>query len=148
MKLARSLIQRVASGFEGTELGDPRRTARVVRVVRRIARQPSAPLPLALGCESEVEGAYRLMNNPSVTFEALMSVQAEIARQRAAEEKSVLVLHDTTDCSFPHLPDREIGYLHTGKSGFRLHLSLVVAERDRRPLAVAHAETIHRPTRS
>lgn len=147
MKLARSLIQRVTSGFERTALGDPRRTSRVVRVASRIARQPSAPLPLALGCESEVEGAYRLANNPHVTFEALMSVQAEIARQRAAEEKSVLVLHDTTDCSFPHLAAKEIGYLQTGKSGFRLHLSLVVAERDRRPLAVAHAETIHRRRR-
>jgi hypothetical protein len=148
MKLARSLVQRITSVFRGTKLGDPRRTARVVRVVERVARQPSAPLPLALGTESEVEGAYRLMNNRRVTFEALMAMQGEIARQRAAEEKSVLVLHDTTDCSFAHLSPQEIGYLQTGKSGFRLHLSLVVAQADRRPLAVVHAETIHRASRS
>jgi Transposase DNA-binding/Transposase DDE domain len=148
MKLPRSLVQRVTAGFRRTKLGDPRRTARLVRVVGRIARQPSAPLPLALGAESEVEGAYRFMNNRRVDFDALIAVQGEIARQRAAEEQAVLVLHDTTDCSFAHLSAQEIGYLQTGKAGFRLHLSLVVAEAERRPLAVAHAQTIHRASRS
>jgi hypothetical protein len=148
MKLPRSLVHRVSGVFRRTKLGDPRRTARAVRIVERIARQPSAPLPLSLGSESEVEGAYRFVNNRRVTFEALIAMQGEIARQRAGEEQAVLVLHDTTDCSFPHLSAQEIGYLQTGKPGFRLHLSLVVAEKDRRPLAVAHAETIHRSARS
>jgi hypothetical protein len=43
----------------------------------------------------------------------------------------------------------EIGYLQTGKAGFKLHLSLVVdANVWRRPLGIVHAETLHRAQRS
>jgi len=106
-------------------------------------------LPDALGSEAEIEGAYRLMNNRSVTFEALVAAHADGTRQRAEEAADVLVLHDTTDCTFPHLDAKEIGYLQTGKAGFRLHLSLVVDARSwRRSLGVISAETVHRPKRS
>jgi hypothetical protein len=96
-----------------------------------------------------VEGAYRLMNNREVTFSALMQGHAEGTVQRATESSSVLVLHDTTDASFPHLDPHEVGYLQTGKAGFRFHVSLVLdATRWRRPLGAIHGETIHRSKHS
>lgn len=113
----------------------------------RMARRPNAPLPAALGSDAAVQGTYRFMNNRQVEFETLIAVQAEMTRQRAEEEgyRDVLVLHDTTDCSFAHLDPEGIGYLNTGKAGFRLHASLVVdAVGWRRPIGVVAAETIHR----
>ncbi len=89
------------------------------------------------------------MNNERVDFAALLASHSEQTRQRAERVKRVLVLHDTTDCSFPDLDPDEIGYLQTGKAGFRLHLSLVLeAQNWRRPLGVIHAEPLFRPRRS
>ena len=119
------------------------------KVVARITQAPSAPLPVAMGTSAELEGAYRIINNPHVTFDALLAAHAEATRVRAETAGKVLVIHDTTPCSFPQLDPREIGYLTTGKAGFPLHLSLVLdAESWRRPLGVIHAEALFRAKRS
>lgn len=149
MELPQDAMSRIDSDFARAKLGDPRRTRRAQAVARQLARLPSAPLPEALQCDADVEGAYRLMNNREVTFSALMQAHAEGTVQRAIEACSVLVVHDTTDASFPHLDPREVGYLQTGKAGFRFHVSLVLdATKWRRPLGAIHGETIHRPRHS
>src|SRR5262249_27222401 len=149
MKLPRRSVDRVLKNFSNLDLGDPRRVKRVRRVVAKMARAPRAPLPDALGGDAQLLGAYRLANNRRVNFDQLMEVQTEIARQRAEEAGSVLVIHDTTTCTFPHLDPKEIGYLHTGKAGFLLHYSLVVDGKEwRRPLGVIHAEVLFREKRS
>jgi hypothetical protein len=146
MKIPSYSIERVTDDFSAAKLGDPRRTHRVQKVAARLVQAPSAPLPVALGTTAELEGAYRLMNNEHVTFDALMAAHAEATRERAELAKSVLVIHDTTPCTFPHVDPNELGYLTTGKPGFPLHLSLVLdAESWRRPLGVVHAEALYRP---
>lgn len=98
---------------------------------------------------AELEGAYRIINNRRVTFEKLLSAHAAAVRERAESANEVLVIHDTTPCSFPHVDPAEIGYLTTGQAGFPLHLSLVVdATQWRRPLGVIHAEALFRPAPS
>ncbi len=146
MKLQEEGVARCGSVWQFADLGDPRRTRRAVLTAELMARRPGAPLPIALGDDAAVQGAYRLVNNARVNFDLLIGVQAEITRQRAEElGGAVLVLHDTTDCSFAHLDPDEIGYLSTGKAGFRLHASLVVdAHAWRRPIGIVAAETVHR----
>lgn len=117
--------------------------------MERVARAPSKSLPAAVADDAELQGAYRLMNNPAVTFAAMLGSQTQATTRRAEEARDVLVLHDTTDCSFPHLDPTELGYLNTGKAGFRLHVSLVVqADGSKRPLGVIHAETLFRAKKS
>ena len=147
MKLQADSVSRCTTIWEEADLGDPRRTRRLVRAAACMARRPSAPLPAALGTDADVQGMYRLMNNWRVDFRTLVVVQSEMTRLRAEEEANgdVLVLHDTTDCAFRCLDPDEIGYLNTGKAGFRLHASLVVhAMGWRRPIGIVAAETIHR----
>jgi Transposase DNA-binding/Transposase DDE domain len=149
MKLPRRSVERVVAPFASAELGDPRRTRRLMRVAERLAQAPAKSLPAAVGNDAELQGAYRLMNNAGVTFEAVLAPQVEATALRAQEIRKVLVLHDTTDCSFPNLDPAELGYLNTGKAGFRLHLSLAVdGDGSRRPLGVIHAETMFRARRS
>jgi hypothetical protein len=150
MKLPNDLVARAVGEFDGLELGDPRREARLRQVVAKVARRPTASMPVALGREAEVQGAYRLMNNEHVSFEALLDAHSDKTRQRAETAQRVLVVHDTTDCSFPHLDPEEIGYLQTGKAGFLLHLSLVLdaSNGQRRPLGVIHAQPLFRSKRS
>jgi hypothetical protein len=146
MKTSVPGVDRAVASFRGVDLGDARLTDRLESTVARIARSPSVPLPEALETDAAVQGAYRLMNNRRVNFDVLIAVQAEMTRQRAEEAGDVLVIHDTSDCSFATLDPEELGYLNTGKAGFRFHASLVVdGQAWRRPLGIVAGETIHRP---
>jgi hypothetical protein len=149
MELSDGAVERITGDFATAALGDPRRTRRAQISVAQLAKKPSASLPEAMGGEAALEGVYRFVNNRRVTFDGLLHAHSEATASRAAESGAVVVVHDTTDATFPELDAKEIGYLPTGKAGFLVHVSLVLdASCWRRPLGVIHAETIHRPQRS
>lgn len=149
MNIPSIAIKRVKNDFGRAQLGDPRRTRRVQRVAVKLAKAPATPLPDAMGCSADLEGAYRIVNNPRVTFEKLVAAHAAGTQARAEAAGNVLVIHDTTPCTFEHLDPKEIGYLTTGKAGFPLHLSLVIGATSwRRPFGIIHAEALFRPKRS
>jgi hypothetical protein len=145
MKITRGSAEQLLAELVGATLGDPRRNARAARIVEKLTDDPSRSLPAALGKDADVQGCYRFVNNPEVCFDALHAGHAAATGQRARAAGEVLVLHDTTHCSFEHLDPEELGYLPTGKAGFHLHLGLVLdGSTWKRPLGVIHAETIHR----
>lgn len=139
MKLPNSSIQRVMEAFEGLKLGDPRRERRVRHTAAKLAKRPAASLPEAMQTEADLEGAYRLANNEAVEPKLLFDALAVATAKRAAVAGDVLVIHDTTTCSFPDTDPKEVGYLNTGKAGFFMHSALVLdAGSWKRPLGVAH----------
>jgi hypothetical protein len=145
MKISEDCVARIVGEHLGATLGDERRMRRLLQVVEKMARDPGLSLPKALGSDAAVQGCYRLMNNPEVTFEAVHASHAAATAARAAEAQRVLLLHDTTSCTFRNLDPEELGYLPTGHAGFLLHVGLVLAADEwKRPLGVIHAETIHR----
>jgi hypothetical protein len=145
MKLSRSSVERVASVFEGVDLGDPRRVQRLTETVRKLAGHPDATLPEALGSDAALEGAYRLANNERVSFDVLNAAHAEVTAKRARKAGKVVAIHDTTTCQFGHADPEEVGYLNTGKAGFMAHYTLVVnANGSRRPLGITYLEPIFR----
>lgn len=144
MELPQSSVDRVVADLCDAELGDPRRTARLQRVASKLAECPQRSLPDAMGSEAELEGAYRLINNPRVSMEALDAAHARQTASRAVREGVVLAIHDTTPCQFSHADPAAVGYLNTGKPGFNLHYSLVVGADSRRPLGTSYVEPIFR----
>jgi hypothetical protein len=141
MKLPKSSVERVGQALQRAELGDPRRKKRLTKTVARLARKPRASLPEAMQSESDLEGAYRLANNAAIEPQQLFDALAEAAAERARVAGDVLVIHDTTSCTFEHADPEEVGYLSTGKAGFYPHCSLVVEGNAwRRPLGVVHLE--------
>jgi Transposase DNA-binding/Transposase DDE domain len=144
VKLSKVSVERAAAVFAGLDLGDPRRTQRVTRIVANLASNPEASFPKAMGSEAEIEGAYRLMNSNRVTMEALNDAHAEITARRAVEAKIVVAIHDSTTCEFAHGDPETIGYTNTGKAGFLVHYTLVVSAGERRPLGVVHVEEVVR----
>lgn len=148
MKLSADAVARVSSQMSRAQLGDPRRSRRLARVAAKLAAAPTSSIPHALEGDAEVQAAYRLVNNHRVTFEAVLTPHIEATVEDAREVREILLVHDTTDCSFPTLDPEEIGYLQTGKAGFRLHFTLALDwERWRRPLGVIHAEPVFRTKR-
>jgi hypothetical protein len=145
MKLSKSSVDRVLTAFAKLDLGDPRRTRRVVRTVENLASNPRASFPEAMGSEADIEGAYRLMNSCHVTMEALNEAHSEVTAKRALAAGRVLAIHDTTTFEFKHADADEVGYLNTGKAGFLAHYTLVVnADDSRQPLGIAHVEDFRR----
>jgi len=99
--------------------------------------------------EAELEGTYRFANNLAIEPLELFNALAASAAAAAEVAGAVLVVHDTTDCSFEQADPDEVGYLSTGKAGFFAHCALVLeANTWRRPLGVVHVETISRKERS
>lgn len=149
VELDKSAVSRILGEFDEIDLGDPRRTRRLLQFIEELAKRPDSSLPEALGSDAHLEGAYRFLNNDNFDFDDLLEGHREQTIARAEQAGDVLVLHDTTTCHFDHADPRELGYLPTGKAGFFAHVGLVVdAGRDRRPLGVLHVEPYWREKRS
>jgi hypothetical protein len=110
------------------DLGDARLNARRNRLVTVLERSPDAGFPEACGSDSEAEALYRFLRNQRVSLAAIVEphVTATAARCRGLEE--VLVIHDTTEMSFPGLQPRTgLTPLGPERQGFWCHAALAVS---------------------
>lgn len=83
--------------LEGLDLGDERRNSRARQVVAALQAAPAAGFPCAMGSTAKREGFYRLVNNDSVSLQALVAphrAQA-IARMCQAGERPVVAIDKT-----------------------------------------------------
>ena len=67
-------LEDIASEYRGAVLGDQRRSERLERIGRDLARNPGLSFPEAMRTEGQLEGLYRFLNNDEVTFEAVHPV--------------------------------------------------------------------------
>jgi hypothetical protein len=112
--------------FDGCELGDRRRTKRVVKLAAQAAMMPDASTPKQTEGWSDCKAAYRLFAQPAVTFEAVTA--PHYARTRAVSAGVWLVLNDTTEISLGY--DRQlqsVGRVGNDARGFFLHSALLVS---------------------
>lgn len=145
MELSSSSVRRIVEDLNRADLGgDPRRTARLEKVVARLASNPSATLPDMVESEAELQGMYRLVNNSRVTMSALHAAHAAATAVRAGQEQRVLAIHDTTPIACRHANPANVGFLNTGKPGFYAHYTLLVSEASRLPLGASYLETLVR----
>ena len=84
----------------GGDLGDDRLNARRDRLIDVLEQSPDTGFPAACASDGDVEALYRFLRNPRVSLRAVLEphLAATQARCRALDE--VLVIHDTTECSF------------------------------------------------
>jgi hypothetical protein len=137
-----SVIQWSQLNFGKCQLGDKRRTKRLVQVAEQIGNNPAASLPNQIERWSDLKAAYRLFDGDKVTFEAIARPHWELTKQAASGR--CLVIGDTTEFDFGK--DREIdGIGPTGNGsgqGFLLHNALLVSAESEEILGVA-GQTIH-----
>src|SRR5262245_23494545 len=104
--------------FGAADLGDARRTARLVQIADAIARRPQGSLPDKLHSPAALKALYRLMNHPTVTHEAVLQAHYEQTRQAiAACPGVVLLVHDPTEINLTSKRSLhpELGQLGDGK---------------------------------
>lgn len=112
--------------FGACDLGDVRRTRRAVQTAAMFAADSSGSTPEQTEVWSDCKAAYRLIDNPHVTFRGLAEPHWQQTRARARGH--YLLIGDTTVISFDG--NRQIsgmGIVTSGNAqGFLLHSALMV----------------------
>ncbi len=112
--------------FSALNLGDERLDRRARRCLRHLDAAPNHSFPVALADKADLEAFYRLVNNEVVDLEDLLAPHRECSWRRGRAGRPGLVLHDTTELSFPGETPRE-GLHWTGhRSVMHAHISLLV----------------------
>jgi Transposase DNA-binding/Transposase DDE domain len=146
--MATTLKHDVLGEFSDLILPDKRLVDRVLKFVTAASMAPAESFPDMLEDVAGLEGAYRLLSNKRVTFDALHEPHKARVAERGRQAGSVVVAHDTSDVKTPWAEAAEVGYLNTGEAGYRAHVSLALSiESDRpvRPLGALCVQPIFRP---
>lgn len=82
--------------FGDADLGDVRRTARLVQLASVLGAQPSASLPEATDDAASLKAAYRFFDNDYVRAEAMLKSHVRSTKARLQTVPLVLAVQDTT----------------------------------------------------
>src|SRR3989440_5498067 len=88
--------------FGGVQLHDRRRTRRTVQAASSLAENPLGSLPAQRHTWKETKAVYRWLDEPDVTFAALMHPHFHQTRHQANASAVVVVVQDTTDIDLSH----------------------------------------------
>jgi hypothetical protein len=132
--------------FAQVELGDQRRNQRALEVAAKMAAQPQTSLPAQMQSRSALRAAYRLLNHPEVTMDALLEPHRRQTLAQAAAVALVLFIEDTTELDFTaHPATKNLGPIGDGRGrGLLLHSTLAVTPDDQAILGLAHAQVVVR----
>jgi hypothetical protein len=128
--------------FADCQLGDKRRTKRLIKMAEQVADNPSASFPEQMERWGDLKAAYRLFDQDDVTFEAIARPHWEQTKQ--VPPGRYLVLDDTTELDFGVHRDID-GLAPTGNGGgrgFLLHNGLLVHAANQEIIGVA-GQAIH-----
>ena len=118
--------QWATDNFCRCDLGDKRRTARLVSMASSVLSHPSGSYPTQMPQWKDLKASYRLLSRPEVTHEAITEQHFAQTRQRSSGR--YLVLNDTTEFDFGIHREVE-GLSQTGNGGgygFLCHNALLV----------------------
>ena len=120
------------SVFGNAQLGDKRRTKRLVKVAGMIADHPDCSLDGAFGDDrAGAEGAQRLVRNSEISSEEVFEAGAKSTALTASQHEGlILALEDTTTLGYSHSARAELGDLggheNSRNRGYFVHSVLLV----------------------
>jgi Transposase DNA-binding len=119
------------ANFGQLDLGDKRRTCRLVRSVEEMCRHPGGTLPDKLNQPADLRGFYRLMDQSQVTHKILMDSHTAQTRRsiEGLGSGTVLLLHDATELDYTSKKSLKghLGQIGQGtRVGYICHNSLAV----------------------
>jgi hypothetical protein len=138
------------SQFADAELGDLRRTRRLVTVAAMMAGNSSGSIPQQTGGGADMKAAYRLFSAEGVTHAAVCQPHFELTRQAAASLPLVFLVQDTMVLNFTsHKQCQGLGPIGEGTlRGLHQQNVLAFDPATRRPLGLMyqkHHRRIERP---
>lgn len=136
-------IQWAQAEFGQAELGDQRRTQRLMNIATRLADRPAGTLPQAFPAWKDLKAAYRFFEQPAITREAILAPHFTATRARLCTPGEYLLIEDTTELDYSHcLATEGLGMIGNGQGrGFLLHSTLAFQVEawnpDQRPEGIA-----------
>jgi hypothetical protein len=129
--------------FGHAELGDARRTARVVRMLAALAEQPGGKVLEVFRSGAEQQAAYDLLSNEQVSREAMLDAVETATVRRCAGDRWVHVVVDGTSLKLPDWKrEKDFGAVGSTLNGARgvkvIHAYAVSA--DGTPLGVLNQQ--------
>jgi hypothetical protein len=97
---SREALAWAAANFSGADLGDLRRSRRLVELAGAMAENPGMSLPKQLPDWSDLTGAYRFLSNPEVDPKAMLAPHVKLTRDQAERHPVVLCVQDDTSLDF------------------------------------------------
>jgi hypothetical protein len=133
--------------FSTAQLGDRRRTRRLVRLADRIARHPGGTLPDKLAAPADLKALYRLVNRPTVTHAAVLQPHQQRTRalMLAHRDEVVLQIHDPTELDYTGKKSlTDLGQIGNGHyRGYICHQTLAVLPKSKEVLGLLQ-QILHR----
>ena len=136
--------------FGLADLGDVRRTRRLVRLASQMAGNSSGTIPQQTGTIADMKAAYRLFSADDVTHQAILRPHLEQTRQRAGRLGTVFLVQDTAELNFTlHGQCQGLGPIGQGGGLRGLHQQNVLAvdPSGRRPLGLMYQRHHRRQSR-
>ena len=127
--------------FGHAELGDDRRTDRLLMIATAFAQQPTAPIPQACGPGPATQGAYRFFENDDIDPEAIRDAHEQATLERVRQLPIVLAVQDTSSLNYSTHPQTKglgpIGTRQQNNLGLLLHSTLALTPSGQ-PLGLLH----------
>jgi hypothetical protein len=129
--------------FGQCQLGDRRRTARVVKIAAMMAQNSAASTPHQVRGWHDLKAAYRLFDNSNVTFQQLIAPHRRLAKELGRD--TMLVVSDTTEFDFKRKTVKGLKPTGNGSGmGFFLHSALYVRRDDGEVVGIAAQQIFYR----
>lgn len=111
------------SHFGQCQFGDARLTKRAVKTAELMLRHPGGTLPQKLNAEADLDGFYRLANNPKVNHDNILMGHLQHTRDQIHHCTGwVAVIHDTSEADYSGLDIDDLGPIGNGGCrGLLLH---------------------------
>lgn len=136
--------------FGECDLGDRRRTKRLIKLAEQAASRPDGSTPDQTESWADCKAAYRLFNEEDVTFDAIIAPHCAQTRAIGRPGDVKLLINDTTEVDYGmHRDITGLGPTGNGKGqGFFLHTALMVDAADGRVEGMAGQLLFHRKRRT
>ncbi len=134
--------------FGAAQLGDHRRTKRLVQLADKMVMHPGGTLPDKIDDPASLKALYRLVNREEVTHATVLAPSRERTLRLMREvEGTVLVIQDTTELDFSGLASLEgLGAIGNGGCrGYLAHNALAVVAETRDVIGLVYQKLAKRP---
>ena len=99
--------------FSAAELGDKRRTARLLELAQQLSERPEMSLPRALEDTAALKAAYRFFDNADIAHERVLAPHVLSSIRRMDSQPVVLAVQDTSYLDYAtHLATEALGPLN------------------------------------
>ena len=127
--------------FAAADLGDLRRTKRLIDLAHTFAQRPSASLPDAAQDPARLKAAYRFFDCDAIEPQAMLASHTAATYDRCASLPLVLAVQDTSELDWSQHPATSgLGPIHTkNHRGLLMHTTLAFSP-EALPLGLLHQQ--------